>query len=412
MHVNSSIRQYPHLSHARDEKFSFRIQEKFFIAEAQSRRLAVRSRPRFAKECAKELGKAALPKMMQSQMAVVTPTLDSLSAARRELKKGRRVINSIGERHGLTISASGTYPLATWAGQQVTRLFRFKSRRKELQLVGRRNVSCGLHIRVQIPRHADRIDLMNRAMPFLPLLLALSTSSPFWQNAVSGLKSYRMAALDELPRTGLPAVFAGEQEYQALVDMLVESGAIENETHIKWAIRPTPKQHALDLRIADSCTYVADAVCISALFRCLMRTLSRDSALNAGIRSAHQPIVEENRWRAQRFGIGGTVLNMSTAKLEPIADAMEDMVQLVAEDADALGCRAETEHARRILRRGTSADIQLAIYRNARHKGLARSESVRAVAEWLSQATQMPDDETPIVANTPEQDVTPLSTAA
>ncbi len=373
--------------------FTFGIEEEYFIVEARSKRMALRSRPKFITECKDALGGIVDAEMLQSQIEIATPVLDDMGEALRELHQARTTIGTIGARHGLSIAAAGTYPLATWDEQHVTPKRRYTEIREELQIVGRRNVLCGLHVHVAPPENTSRVDLMNRAMPFLPLFLALSTSSPFWQKQRTGMKGYRLAAYDELPRTGLPAIFRNEGDYHLLVNLLVNSGAIANESHIWWAIRPSSRFPTLELRIADSCTYVVDAVCIAAMFRCLIRALWRNPTLNADLVPMHRLVIDENRWRAQRFGIHGSLIDLNKGVLRDIPDVVEEFLTLIDEDAEALNCRKEVEHARRILERGTSADLQLDIYANARDKGVTKQKAVQAVVEWLATATQHLSDE-------------------
>jgi len=372
--------------------FTFGIEEEYFITETRTKRMAVRARPRFIAACKEALGGIVAAEMLQSQIEIATPVLDDFAEAGRELRQARKTISEIAALHGLQIAAAGTYPLATWSEQQVTPKRRYQAIRDELQIVARRNVLCGLHVHVAPPENTSRVDLMNRALPFLPIFLGLSTSSPFWQRHRTGMKGYRLAAYDELPRTGLPEIFRNEGDYHMLVDLLVKSGAIANASHIWWAIRPSSKFPTLELRIADSCTLVADALCITTLFRCLIRALWRNPTLSADIAPMHRLIIDENRWRAQRFGIHGSLIDISSGQLRPFDVAVDELLSLIAQDAEVLNCRAEVEHARRILQRGTSADFQLGIYANAREKGFTRARAVEAAADWLITATKQPID--------------------
>jgi len=376
-----------------DAPFTFGIEEEYFLVEARTKRLAVRARPQFIADCKAALGGIVATEMLQSQIEIATPVLDDLGEARRELQQARAEIGRIAAEHKLGFAAAGTYPLAAWGEQRLTPKRRYKAIGDELQIVGRRNVLCGMHVHVAPPANASRVELMNRALPFLPLLLALSTSSPFWQKQRTGMMGYRLSAYDELPRTGLPAVFRNEGDYQTFVNMMVTSGAIPSASHIWWAIRPSAKYPTLELRIADSCTFVEDALCIAALFRCLIRALWRIPTLNADMSPMKRLVVDENRWRAQRFGIRGTHIDLARGCLRPVADILADVLALIAEDAEALGCATETNHARRILERGTSADIQLDIYTRARQSGLTRQRALAAVTDWLATASQRPGDD-------------------
>lgn len=368
--------------------FSFGIEEEYFVVEMDNKRLANRSRPYFLRDCRKSVGAAVQKEMLQSQLEIATPVLTDARAAHEHIVGTRRAIAELAARHELGIVASGTYPLAAWREQQPTKKTRYREMRNELQMVGWRNVLCGMHVHVAPPVNTSRIDLMNRALPFLPLFLALSTSSPFWQMHRTGMKGYRLSAYDELPRTGLPDVFRNDGEYQVFVDTLVSAGAIPDATHIWWAIRPSCRFPTLELRIADSCTLAEDTVCIASLFRCVLRALWRNPTIHSGITSTTRLIVDENRWRAQRFGIEGSVVDLAAGRMRPIAEMVEDMLVLVQEDAVELGCTDQVQHARTILCRGTSADQQLKRYFAARESGEPRQAALTDVAEWLVEATR------------------------
>lgn len=367
--------------------FTFGMEEEYFVVEVDHRRLASRSRPYFLRDCRRELGDLVQKEMLQSQLEIATPVMSDPAQAARYLRTARDNIADIAHRHGLGIVASGTYPLAAWREQRATKKARYRDMRDELQMVGWRNVLCGLHVHVAPPVHASRIDLMNRVMPFLPLLLALSTSSPFWQMHRTGMKGYRLAAYDELPRTGLPEVFRNDGEYCVFVETLVRAGAIADASHIWWAIRPSMRFPTLELRIADSCTLLEDAVCVASLFRCLLRALWRQPTLHSGINSTIRLLVDENRWRAQRFGIEGSIIDLGAGRLRPVPDLIAEMLDLVAEDAEVLGCVSEVQHARTIVARGTSADIQLQRYAAGREAGDSRQQALTRVTDWLLAAT-------------------------
>lgn len=367
--------------------YSFGIEEEYFVVNRRTRMLDDRMHRSLLSGCQSVLGERVQSEMLRSQIEIATPVLLDMPTARAELLQARRCLSSVAAEHGLGIAAAGTYPLAAWREQRFTNKTRYRVMEDDLQIVLRRNVLCGLHVHVQPPVNASRIDLMNRVMPYLPLLLALSTSSPFWQTQRTGMKGYRLAAYDELPRTGLPAVFRNDGEYQLYVETLVRSGAIPDASQIWWAIRPSVRFPTLELRIADSCTTPEDALCIAALFRCLIRRLSCDVAINAQINPMWRLLVDENRWRAQRFGTEGAFVDIQRAALRPLSELVEELLGLIAEDAEILDCIPEVEHARTILARGTSADQQLRIYTEARDAGKTRRQALGRVADWLLEAT-------------------------
>lgn len=370
-----------------NDEFSFGIEEEFFVADAATGRLLNRGHSTFKAECKATLGGRYASEMLQCQIETTTPILTEPAEAESALRSARADLNEIASRHGLAIAASGTYPLATWNELNLTPRRRYRTIREELQIVGRRNVLCGLHVHVAPPRNASRVDLMNRSLPYLPLLLALSTSSPFWQRHPTGMRGYRLAAYDELPRTGLPAIFRNEGDYQLMLKTLVDSGVIPDGSHIWWAIRPSQRYPTLELRISDACTNVRDALCIAALFRCLIRALWREPSLNAEIAPMTRLLVDENRWRAQRYGISGTYLDVRRAVLRPFAELLSDFLAVIADDAKWFGCTGALGHAHTIASRGTSADQQLAHYEHAVASGKSRMNAVREVCRWIMSAT-------------------------
>jgi len=370
-----------------DHPYTFGIEEEYFVACRDTKSIDDRSHKSLIAACKLQLGDRVQSEMLQSQIEIATPILADMATARRELATARRVVAGVADAHGLGIAAAGTYPLAVWHEQRLTKRRRYIKMQDDLQIVGQRNVLCGMHVHVQPPVNASRVDLMNRVMPFLPLLLALSTSSPFWQAHRTGMKGYRLAAYDELPRTGLPAIFRNDGEYQMYVDTLVISGAVPDASHIWWVIRPSMRFPTLELRIADSCTHMEDALCIAALFRCLIRRLSLDAALHAQMNSMWRLVVDENRWRAQRFGIEGSFIDIQRNTLRPGRDLITDLLALLHDDAVALNCLPEIEHARTIMTRGTSADTQLQIYQDARAAGETRRQALAKVATWLLDVT-------------------------
>jgi glutamate---cysteine ligase / carboxylate-amine ligase len=223
--------------------------------------------------------------------------------------------------------------------------------------------------------------------PYLPLLLALSTSSPFWQAQRTGLLGYRLAAYRELPRTGLPDLFDGQADYQRYIDTLVSARAIEDSSYIWWVIRPSLKHPTIELRVADSCTRVDDTLAIAALYRCLVRRLSLDPALNAGRTGASRAITDENCWRAQRYGIHGSFVDEKTRSAMPVSDMLNETLDQVEGDAKALGCERELDLTRWILARGTSADQQLTLYTEGLGRGLSSRDALAGVVDWLSAET-------------------------
>jgi carboxylate-amine ligase len=227
-----------------------------------------------------------------------------------------------------------------------------------------------------------RIDLMNQARYFLPHLLALSTSSPFWRGADSGLKCYRLAVYDELPRTGLPGRFAGWQEYAQTIGVLVQAGVIEDASKIWWDLRPSATFPTLEMRITDVCTRVEDALSIAALYISILRMLYRLRRSNQSWRTYPLLLLAENRWRAQRYGVSDTLFDFGTGQLTKVGELVDELLALVAEDARAFGCEDEIAHARMIAAEGTSADRQVTFF-NDRRAAMGDQQALIALVDYL-----------------------------
>ena len=287
----------------------------------------------------------------------------------------------------MRLLASGTHPLARWSDQAHTDKPRYDRLVDDYQMVGRRNLLCGLHVHVGIPDGVDRVALMNRLMPWVPLFLALSTSSPFWNGQRTGLMSYRQAAYDEWPRTGIPDAFADEAEYGTFVDLLTRSGAVHDGSFLWWAVRPSATFPTLELRIADACPRMEDALAIAAAFRCLVRAYLRLPELGATWSNLARRVVDENRWRAKRYGTEASFIAEGEEEPVPLVDRLAQFVQLVKPDARALDCLREMKHLQAIPRMGTGAQLQLRTYAREREQGRSREDALRRVVDELACTT-------------------------
>jgi carboxylate-amine ligase len=367
--------------------YRFGIEEEYFVNDAVKRDVARSRIAEFFADCREHIAEAVNREMLEPQVEVATPPGLDFGAAREHLRGLRASLGEVARRQGLSIMASGTHPIAVWARVRPTNQPRYGKVMHDLQMLGSRTVLCGMHVHVEVPDPNQRVDLMNRMQPYLPLLLALSTSSPFWQTHRTGLLGYRLAAFRELPRTGLPDLFHDQADYQRYIDTLVAARAIENSSYVWWIIRPSLKYPTLELRVADSCTRVEDTIAIAALYRCLVRHLVNDPALNRAQTGASRAIVEENCWRAQRYGIHGSFVDEATRSAKPLGQVLNEVIDMVEDDALALGCRGELDLARWILARGTSADQQLNLYTEGLGRGLSNRDALAGVVDWLSAET-------------------------
>ncbi|ANY77940.1 carboxylate-amine ligase [Microvirga ossetica] len=367
--------------------FKFGIEEEYFVNDAPKRDIAKGKIREFFTSCRENISGDIQPEMLEPQIEIATTPSLEFSEARTQLSTLRSSVGAVARDFNLSIMASGTHPLAVWSRVRPTAQPRYGKVMHDLQMLGSRNVLCGMHVHVEVPDLGMRVDIMNRIQPYLPLLLALSTSSPFWQAQRTGLLGYRLAAYRELPRTGFPDLFENEQDYQRYIDTLVVARAIENSSYVWWVIRPSLKHPTLELRVADSCTRLDDTIAIAALYRCLVRRLSLNTSLNAGQTGASRAINDENGWRAQRYGIHGSFVDEKTRTAKPVRELLEETLDLVAEDAKVLGCQRELDLARWIVARGTSADQQLTLYTEAVGRGLSNRDALAGVVDWLSAET-------------------------
>lgn len=364
-----------------DPGFRFGIEEEYFLADVPTR-----GTPRNTQPFHDAVG-ARVPtverELLAAQVEVATSSTDSPAIARAQLTELRAGLAEVGREHGLLVLASGTQPLARWDRQRQTKKPRYDHLMQQMQMLGQRNVVCGMHVHVEVPRPAERVDLMNRMLPYIPLLLALSASSPFWQGRDTGIAAYRLSVWGEMPRTGLSDLFDDAADYDRYVAAMTRSGAITDASFLWWTLRPSIHYPTLELRVADSCTRLDDTLAIAALYRCLVRLLDRSPALNRGQTGAARAITAENLWRAQRDGIRAAFLDMEGATAPFVAELKAVLSQVVA-DAAALGCEAELAWLRTLAAEGTSSDRQLAVFAAA--GGDAR-QALSATVDWIAAAT-------------------------
>jgi carboxylate-amine ligase len=321
--------------------------------------------------------------LLRAQIEVGTKPYERVADAGHDLRALRRTLGQVSADHDAAIIAASTHPFALWWEQVHSEGDRYEMLAEDLGVVGRRMVICGMHVHAGIEDPELRVDLMNQVTYFLPHLLALSTSSPFWGGHNTGLKSYRMNVFRTMPRTGLPEEFASWAEYQRHVQVLVEAGLIEDGSKIWWDVRPSTRYPTLELRVTDICTRWQDAVTIAALYQSLLHMLYRLRRTNQKWRRYANMLVAENIWRAQRYGAQGELMDFGIGRLVPFTDLVDELVELVRPDAEMLGCVAEVEHARDIASDGTSARRQVAAYESALAAGASDTDALRAVVDEL-----------------------------
>jgi carboxylate-amine ligase len=320
------------------------------------------------------------PEFMQSQVEAGTRICRNIQEARREVIRMRRSIWKLAEREGLWVAAAGTHPFSSWARQEVSPFGRYPELARFLQDVGRRLLIFGMHVHIGVEDQELLIEVMNQLRYFLPHLLALSTSSPFWHGRDTGLKSYRSVVFESLPRTGIPPHFGSYADYRRTVDTLLATGSIEEPTHIWWDVRPSEKFPTLEVRIPDMCTRVEETLCLAALVQAIVAKSVRLRQADQTWRIYRKHLLDENKWRAVRYGIEEKLIDFGKAREMPFPILIEQLLAWVDDVVDELGSRAEIEYVRTILREGTSADRQLAVYR---HTG-----DFRAVVDHVVEETR------------------------
>ncbi|MBI3451335.1 MAG: carboxylate-amine ligase [Rhodospirillales bacterium] len=367
----------------KEPSFTVGIEEEYLLVDRASRELVGEPPPSMLAECEKRLEGQVSPEFLRSQIEVQTRVCRTVGEARADLVRLRRTVAEVAAAHGLAPIASATHPFADWGGQKPTDIARYQVLERDLQGVGRRLIICGLHVHVGIDDDELRIDLMNQAGYFLPHLLALSTSSPFWRGADTGLKSYRLAVFNEIPRTGLPDYFESYGEYSRQLNRLIAAGLIDDGSKLWWDVRLSAHFPTLEMRLTDMTTRLDDAISIAALYQCILAMLWRLRRQNQRWRIYPHMLVKENRWRAQRYGFDEGLVDFGKGEIVPYARLLDELIALVAPDAARLDCAAEVAATRDILKRGTSAHRQIAVYREALAGGASKPDALKRVVDWL-----------------------------
>ncbi|MCI0425771.1 MAG: carboxylate-amine ligase [Actinobacteria bacterium] len=366
-----------------DPSLTIGIEEEYLVVDLETRDL-VKSPPKEMWDALGEvLGHQVTYELLKAQIEVGTRICRRVKEARQDLARLRADLSGVVAGYGAAIIAASTHPFARWSEQETTEHERYLRVADDLQHVARQLVVCGMHIHVGIEDEHLRIDLMNQIRYMLPHLLALSTSSPFWEGVPTGLLAYRPVLLQNLPRTGLPEEFVSWGEYQRYLGILIDAGLIEDGTKLWWHLRPSARFPTLEMRITDVCTRLDDAMTVAALYQCLLSYMYRLRRDNQRWRSYPAGLINENVWRAQRYGVDGALVDFGKGRLVAMSDLVEEFVDLVKEDAASLDVVDEVENARNIVDGGTSAHRQLEAYRTAIESGATEEEALRDVVDVL-----------------------------
>jgi carboxylate-amine ligase len=373
------------------EQFTLGIEEDFQIVDPHTRELRSHV-SEILEESRVLLGEQVKPEVIQSMVEVNTSICADVQEARAEIIKRRGVLSTLMRKQGLMIVAAGTHPFSHWPNQKI-----YESARHEIveesQIIARSLLTFGLHVHVGVPNPERAIQIMNAIRYLLPHVLALSTSSPFWLGVNTGLKSYRSEIFARFPRTGgIPDYFESRGAFEQYVELLVKTGCIDDGKKVYWDVRPHPVFPTLEFRICDIPTRVDDTIAIAALFQAMVAKVNKLLDRNLTFRLHHKMLIEENKWRALRYGLDGKMIDFGKGTEVPVRELIRELLEFVDDVVDDLRSRKEIRHIRTILDRGTSADEQLRVWHE--------TEDINAVEDRLIELTMenVPREITPAAA--------------
>jgi glutamate---cysteine ligase / carboxylate-amine ligase len=331
------------------------------------------------------LGEQVKSEMHQSIVEIGTKICGDVDELAADMRRTRGELVRAAERVGLQVAAAGTHPFSSWIDQVISPGDRYKNIVEELQQLARSLLIFGMHVHVAVPDRTTMIDLMNMARYFLPHLLALSTSSPFWMGRNTGLKSFRTTVFRRFPRTGIPDHFSSWSEYEDYVNLLVRLHCIDNAKKIWWDVRPHPTFGTLEFRVFDVATRLDEAIAIAALTQAIVVKLHRLYTRNIGFRMYPRALIEENKWRAARWGVEGKLIDFGKQAEVPMQELGQELLEFTYDVAGDLGSRSALEPIHRILRDGTSAERQLRVFKET---GDLKEVVKHIVAETSAGVTQ------------------------
>ncbi|MDX2029726.1 MAG: carboxylate-amine ligase [Blastocatellia bacterium] len=361
-----------------DNEFTLGIEEEFQIIDPTTRELRSRVNE-IMDEGRMLLGEQIKPEMHQSMVEVGTGICRDVKEARADVVKLRRVISELAYKKGLAIVAASTHPVSHWADQRITEHERYEALIEEMQHSARALLIFGMHVHVGMKDREAAIAVMNAARYMLPHVYALSTSSPFWIGRNTGMKSYRYEVFKQFPRTGIPDYFNSVSEFDNYVNLLIKTGCIDNGKKIWWDVRPHPFFPTLEFRICDIPSKVDETIAIAALFQAITAKLYKLYRQNMGFRLYRRALIEENRWRAARYGLDGKLIDFGKREEVPTRKLIQELLEFVDDVVDELGSREEINYVNTMLENGTSADRQLRVYKE--------TGDLRAVVDMLMKET-------------------------
>ncbi|WP_306152623.1 carboxylate-amine ligase [Roseovarius sp. MMSF_3281] len=363
-------------------EFTIGIEEEYLLVDRDSMALADAPEA-MMEECRAQLQDQVSPEFLNCQIEIGTKVCRNVGEAREDLKRLRSTVSACAAKHNLAPIAASCHPFADWRDQKHTDKERYNHLAGDLAGVVRRMLICGMHVHVGIDPPDRRVDLMNQLSYFLPHLLALSCSSPFWQGQDTGLSCYRLTVFDNLPRTGLPPRMESFGEFERSVQALVDLEVIEDSSKIWWDLRPSHQFPTLESRICDVQPRLEDALSLAAMVQALSRMLWRLAVKNQRWRIYDRFLIAENRWRAQRYGVREGLIDFGLGEIIPMAGLVEELIELLQDDAQFFESASEVENTREMLRTGTSAGRQRQAYSEALHAEDDQDHAMRAVVRHL-----------------------------
>lgn len=369
--------------------FTLGIEEEFQIVDPVTRDLKAHI-TEMIEEGEMLLGEQVKPEMHQSMIEVGTGICANVEEARTDVVRLRRTISELAARKGLRIAAASTHPFSDWEMSAITPNERYYLLIEEMQHVARSLLIFGLHVHVGVDDREASIHLMNAARYFLPHVMALSTSSPFWVGRNTGLKSYRAEVFKKFPRTDIPDYFSSYGEFDNYVNLLIKTGCIDNAKKIWWDVRPHPFFPTLEFRICDLPSKVDDVITIAALFQAIIAKLYKLYRQNMGFRLYRRALIQENKWRAVRYGLDGKLIDFGKQKEVPIRDLILELLEFIDDVVDELGSRKDIENVHNILARGTSADRQLKVYEETGDLKMVVDNLMAETVEGVLDASTLP----------------------
>ena len=366
-----------------DDVLTIGVEEEYLLVCPETGKAVKNPSKGFMKICGARIGPRVTPEFLRCQVEIATGICETVNQARAEIADLRGTLAEIATEHDMRLMAASTHPFTPWKTQKATEGERYAKLDTDMQGAIRRMMICGMHVHIGLENPEHRIDVQNQMRYFLPHMLALSTSSPFWEGHLMGMKSYRLSVFDGMPRTGIPEEIDSYGEYERLINTIVKAGAVEDSSKIWWDIRPSAKFPTLEMRVCDICTKLDDAMTIVAIYQSLTRRILRLKNSNMKWRVYPAFLISENRWMAQRHGVSGKLIDFGSGEAVSFETLLEELIEWISEDAEALGCLKEVHHAREIVKRGSSACRQVAAYEASIAGGTKKREALKAVVDQL-----------------------------